>query len=90
MAPMRLRISREIERAYGKVPVGPLILAVSTNDSRYLRARGMTCYGFQPFRTDFFQSLSIHGANERVRVDWFDDGVRLMKKVVADYAFSAT
>lgn len=84
--PLFARISAEAKRQYGGVPVGPIVLALSSNDSRFLRARGITCYGVQPFRTDFFQSLSIHGIDERVRVDWFSDGVALMKRIVAGYA----
>lgn len=77
---------REVKRTYGDVPAGPLVLALYSNDSRFLRARGMTCYGFQPFLTDFFQSLSIHGTDERVRVDWFSTGVGVMRRVVQQVA----
>jgi len=68
---------------------GPEVLIYSTTDSRYLRARGITCYGLQPFPLDFFQSLGIHGANERARVDWFEQGVVLMREIVQQWAFEA-
>ncbi|HEX7191066.1 MAG TPA: M20/M25/M40 family metallo-hydrolase [Thermoanaerobaculia bacterium] len=68
---------------------GPEVLPFSTSDSRFLRARGIVCYGLQPFPLDFFQSLGIHGPNERVRVDWFEQGVVLMRKVVRRWAFES-
>lgn len=68
---------------------GPEVLPFSTTDSRFLRARGIACYGLQPFPLDFFQSLGIHGPNERVRVDWFEEGVDLLREVVGKWAFGA-
>jgi acetylornithine deacetylase/succinyl-diaminopimelate desuccinylase-like protein len=71
------------------VTAGPEVLPFSTTDSRFLRARGIVCYGVQPFPLDFFQSLGIHGANERVRVDWFEQGVAYTREVVRRWAFDA-
>lgn len=71
------------------VQAGPEVLVYSTTDSRYLRARGIICYGLQPFPLDFFQTLGIHGPNERVRVDWFEQGVVLMREIVQRWAFEA-
>ena len=68
---------------------GPEVLPFSTTDSRFLRAKGIVCYGVQPFPLDFFQSLGIHGPNERVRVDWFDQGVAFTREVVRRWAFDA-
>ena len=69
------------------VTAGPEIVIASTTDSRFLRARGIVCYGLQPFPLDFFQTLGIHGSNERVRVDWFDQGVVFLRQVVRRWAF---
>ena len=80
-------IEREVHREYGDVTVGPEILAGWANDSRFLRAKGITCYGVWPFPVDFFQSQGIHGIDERVRLDWFMQGVRLMRRLVQSYAF---
>jgi acetylornithine deacetylase/succinyl-diaminopimelate desuccinylase-like protein len=57
------------------------------NDSRYLRTRGIDAYGISPFPIDFFQSESIHGIDERIRVDYFEQGVVYMRRVVAAWAF---
>ena len=81
-------IVREAHAQYGPVPVGPEILAGSGNDSRFLRSRGITAYGLSPFRVDYFQSLGIHSANERIRLDWYLGGVQLMRRLVSAAVFS--
>ncbi len=80
-------ITRAAQQQYGAVPVGSEILTGASNDSRYLRARGIPCYGLWPFRVDFYQSQGIHSIDERVRLDWFMDGVSLMRRLVRDYAY---
>jgi acetylornithine deacetylase/succinyl-diaminopimelate desuccinylase-like protein len=81
-------LEREIRREYGTgFPVGSEILAASYNDSRYLRARGIDAYGVWPFPVDFYQTDGIHGVDERIRADWFMQGVSLMRRVVHSYAF---
>lgn len=68
---------------------GTLILHRSTNDSRYLRRRGIVCYGVSPYPVDFFQAESIHGVNERVRLDWFMQGVGFMRRLLRGWALAA-
>ena len=80
-------IEREVHNAYGSVPVGTEILAASSNDSRFLRARGILCYGLWPFPVDFYQTQGIHSTNERIRIDWYMQGVSLMKRLIPGYAF---
>jgi len=87
--PLFALLVREVHNEYGNVPAGSELLAASFNDSRFLRARGIECYGIWPFPVDFFQTQGIHGADERVRTDWFAHGVRMMRKVVVAYAFEA-
>ena len=80
-------LEREAHRQLGNVPVGPEILAASINDSRYLRARGVMAYGIWPFPVDFYQTTGIHSVDERVRLDWFMEGIALTRSVVAGWAF---
>ena len=87
--PLFALISREVRKEFGNIPVGPEVLALSTSDARFLRPHGMICYGLQPFPLDFFQSLTIHGLNERVRLDWYMSGMEMMKRVVTAYASAA-
>ncbi|MEA2491217.1 MAG: hypothetical protein QOH21_3009, partial [Acidobacteriota bacterium] len=67
---------------------GTMVLSRSTNDLRYLRVRGITCYGILPFPLDVFQSQSIHGTNERIRLDWFMNGVDFTRELVERWTFS--
>ncbi len=60
-----------------------------TSDARFLRPRGFVCYGVQPFLLDYFQTTGVHGIDERVRVDWFNSGVDLTRRIVRAYAFGA-
>jgi acetylornithine deacetylase/succinyl-diaminopimelate desuccinylase-like protein len=88
--PLFALIAREVQKQYGSVPVGPEILAASSNDSRYLRRRGITCYGLWPFQVDFFQALGIHGVDERIRLDWYMKGVALMRDLVSAYVYASS
>src|SRR5215213_1541093 len=80
-------LKTEGEKRY-RVTVGELILYRSASDSRFLRPRGIICYGVAPFPIDFYQSLTIHGVNERVRLQWFAQGIEYMRGVVARWARS--
>lgn len=84
--PLFALIANEERKQLGDVKIGPRVLAVESNDSRYLRSRGIACYGLWPFPVDFYQTLGIHGIDERVRIDWFLSGIRLMKEIVRRYA----
>jgi acetylornithine deacetylase/succinyl-diaminopimelate desuccinylase-like protein len=84
--PMFGLIAAESGRQYG-AKTGSEILAGWTNDSRYLRARGIDMYGLMPFPTDWYQTLGIHSIDERVRVDWFNNGVALLRHITSRFAF---
>jgi acetylornithine deacetylase/succinyl-diaminopimelate desuccinylase-like protein len=81
-------IREEVHRTYGDVPVGTEMLNKWFNDSRFLRKLGIAAYGVNPFPVDFFQSDSIHSVDERIRVDYFTEGVTFMRRLVKDYAFT--
>jgi acetylornithine deacetylase/succinyl-diaminopimelate desuccinylase-like protein len=78
-------VKKEAERRF-RTPAGMQILYRSATDSRFLRTHGIICYGVSPYIVDYFQSVSIHGTNERIRLPWFQDGVGFMRKVVAEWA----
>lgn len=80
-------IVQTVQQEYGKdLAVGPFIMHGGTTDSRYLRGKGIHVYGLSPFPADFHQSEGIHGIDERVRLDWFMSGVRVMRELVRGYA----
>jgi len=39
-----------------------------------------------PFPIDFYQSLGIHGTNERIRLQWFSQGIEFMRNTVTRWA----
>jgi acetylornithine deacetylase/succinyl-diaminopimelate desuccinylase-like protein len=78
-------LAGEAERRY-KVQTGLQLLYRSTSDSRFLRPLGITCYGVSPYPVDFFQSTTIHGIDERIRLDYFMDGVGYMRNVVSEWS----
>jgi acetylornithine deacetylase/succinyl-diaminopimelate desuccinylase-like protein len=86
--PLFALLKSEGERRY-QVTAGEQIQYRSTSDCRFLRIRGVTCYGVAPFPIDFYQSLGIHGVNERVRLQWFTQGIDFMRSVVARWARGA-
>lgn len=85
--PLFALIAKEVRHSYGNILVGTEVLAASSNDSRFLRPLGITCYGLWPFPVDYFQSQGVHGVDERVRLDWYMQGIDLMRRVVTSYAF---
>jgi acetylornithine deacetylase/succinyl-diaminopimelate desuccinylase-like protein len=87
--PMFALLSSEIKKQYNGVRTGTEILAGWSNDSRYLRARGIAAYGLMPFPTDWYETQGIHSADERLRVDWFNNGVALLDRVTNRFAFEA-
>jgi len=84
--PLFAILDREVRRAFNPQRFGTEVLATSLSDSRFLRPRGITCYGFQPFPVDYYQSRTIHGVDERVTIDAFTQGVEVMRQVVLAYA----
>lgn len=81
-------IEAAVRQAYGDVGVGPQILPLVSNDSRYLRAIGIQAYGLWPFPVSLYQTLGIHQSDERVRLDWFTEGVEMSRQLVRGYAVS--
>ncbi len=70
-----------------RTAAGVMVLYRSSSDSRFLRSRGIDCYGVSPYPVDYFQSLSIHGRDERIRLDWYQEGVGYMRAVVGKWAY---
>ena len=78
-------LQQEAERRF-QVKAGLQILYRSATDARFLRPLGIVCYGVSPYPVDYFQSISIHGPNERIRIDFFLDGVEYMRHVIDAWA----
>jgi len=78
-------IRKRVRERYN-VTSGILINYRSATDSRFLRKRGIICYGLSPYPVSFFQSLQIHKEDESITVGAFQDGVALLGEVVNDWA----
>ena len=63
---------------------GPVVSA-GTSDSRYFRARGITAYGIAPFKVNYYDADTVHGNDERIRANFFSQGVRLTRQIVHDF-----
>lgn len=60
-------------------------LGAGLSENRVLRAAGIRTYGLTPFRVNYYDQAGIHGANEQIRVDWFDEGVEVLKGIVVGH-----
>jgi acetylornithine deacetylase/succinyl-diaminopimelate desuccinylase-like protein len=78
----------EAKERYG-APAGAIVLYRSMTDARFLRTRGIICYGIAPFPVNFYQSNSIHAKDERIRLDWYMQGVGYLRRAVATWADGA-
>jgi len=70
------------------VVAGTYILYRSISDCRFLRPRGIACYGVSPYRVTYFESIAIHGTDESINVGAFQDGVEYLKDVVTDWSIN--
>lgn len=64
--------------------VGPM-LTPGTTDSRFFRARGIVAYGIAPFKVNYYDAGTVHGDDERIRARFFEEGVRLTRRIVSDF-----
>ena len=78
-------LTAEARTRYG-VPAGVQVLYRSSSDARFLRPRGITCYGISPYLVNYAQSLSIHNNNEAITVSAFVEGVEYLRSVVRAWA----
>ncbi len=65
--------------------LGPIVGA-GTSDSRFFRARGVIAYGIAPFKVNYYDADTVHAPDERIRIRFFTEGVRLVRKIVRDFA----
>jgi acetylornithine deacetylase/succinyl-diaminopimelate desuccinylase-like protein len=75
-------IRKALEVVDEKAQVGPAVLPGFT-DSHFFREKGITAYGFSPFRLSGVTGGEAHAANERISEDDFRFGVRFLYEVVS-------
>lgn len=82
-SPIDTEIYRCLERVLS--PRGPVVptFVAGVTDSRYFRQRGIPAYGFSPFALDGTDLRGIHGADEKIPVALFADGVETMTRLLS-------
>lgn len=80
------RLLAEEARDRYKVTAGEQVLYRSATDARFLRPRGIQCYGISPYAVTIFQSATIHGTDEQIGVGAFQEGVQYLRNVAGKWA----
>ena len=62
------------------------VLGPGLSENRVFRSRGIPAYGALPFRVNYYDAAGIHGVNERMRADWFAEGVETVTRIVREAA----
>ena len=62
------------------------VLGPGLSENRVFRSRGIAASGALPFRVNYYDAAGIHGVNERMRADWYLEGVETVKEIVREAA----
>ena len=65
--------------------VAAAVVSAGTSDSRYFRQRGIVAYGIAPFKVNYYDADTVHGNDERIRANFFAEGVRLTRAIVSGF-----
>ena len=90
-SPMDTELYRAIERVVAKHdPDGVVIpfLMTGATDSRFFRKKGVTAYGFIPFKSSVSPEQylpTIHSVDERVPIDGIDFGTKMFFDLIVDF-----
>ena len=77
-------LTRELQKAEPGSAVGTT-LGGGTSDSRFFRAKGITAYGIAPFKVNYYDADTVHGNDERIRLNFFTEGTRLVRSIVREF-----
>jgi acetylornithine deacetylase/succinyl-diaminopimelate desuccinylase-like protein len=78
-------MKRVLEERFPGAVVAP-VLGPGLSENRVFRARGIAAYGALPFRLNYYDAAGIHGRDERIRADWFAEGVETVTRIVREAA----
>lgn len=87
-SPLTGAIIGRLREMHPEIPAGPYLLPATSTTSKYLRAAGITAYGWSPFRITILQAYGIHGAAERLNIGAFFEGVSTTGAVVGEFLFA--
>jgi acetylornithine deacetylase/succinyl-diaminopimelate desuccinylase-like protein len=91
-SPTDTELFRVLSAAMRRQDPGSIVagsVGAGTTDSRYFRARGIVAYGIAPFKVNFYDVVTVHAADERIRARFYTEGVRLMRRIVSDFSTRA-
>ena len=77
-----------VDKTREHFPTAGIAPAVATGftDSHFFRDIGIASYGYIPSLRTEAQSAGVHGNNERIGIDAFNQGVRIMSEIVEGFA----
>lgn len=91
-SPADTELFRVLEKRYREDEPGSRVAPIvggGATDSRFFRSRGIVAYGIAPFKVNYYDAGTTHGPDERIRLEFFLEGVRLMRRIVTDFCASA-
>jgi acetylornithine deacetylase/succinyl-diaminopimelate desuccinylase-like protein len=74
-------VEQAIRESDPKAIVTPFMVPGAT-DSRFLRRKGITCYGLMPLAIPQEEMDTVHGADERISVEGFETGLKITCEIV--------
>ncbi|MEL7059945.1 MAG: M20/M25/M40 family metallo-hydrolase [Acidobacteriota bacterium] len=80
--PVFQTIDQVVEGRFPEIDHGPTFIPFAATDARYFREVGIDSFGFSPFRLLATDANNMKGANERMPLDIFVEGVELYTDLV--------
>lgn len=80
--PLFTRLDAFMKDKFPEIPHGPLFIPWAASESRYFREAGIPSYGYTPFWILSGDGNSMKGANERLPLPAYVDGVELYEELV--------
>lgn len=83
--PLYAAIARAVEKLHPSTGVTQS-METGFTDCHFFREHGIVSYGFEPFALSDADDVRVHGNDERIPVQAYTDGVRLMWEVVYNFS----
>ncbi len=77
-------LEQSIRKHYPSAGIAPAVTGGFT-DSHFFRDIGITSYGYNPSVRPLAAGTSVHGNNERIGIDAFNQGVDVMIETVETF-----
>ena len=74
-------VEQAIKESDPKAIIAPFMVPGAT-DSRFLRRKGITCYGLMPLAIPQEEIDTVHGVDERISLEAFETGLKITCEIV--------